>query len=309
MPRPMVHSEVVELIKAACHSGCWEHVERRVLQAASHAFASWHDPPEWTELTGGVAGYQELQAFDRMKTAVDDAVQHGGVAPNASRLATYADAYDYMLQHGGHVEVDKSSYARHFRDVIVVECIRVAGTHTDLHSFAQVLNTAFKRNLRNEAQMNTKADGRDKSVWSMMLGSYHQLFTGAADKFESGATRGRKNKPPRPARRKQQSSSRAPIAWSTGARSPPCVPERRSPSTSTASQIYVDSFAHSQRQFSRPRQEQRGSDADGRSFPCELSSILKRLEDLERREQQWHVERIMLLARVAKLEEASYVYQ
>ena len=306
MPRPMVDPEIVELIKVACHSGCWDNVERRVLEAASHAFASWHDPSEWIEFSGGVAGYQELEAFDHMKNAVDDAVQHSGVAPNASRLATYADAYDHMLQHGGHVEVDKSSYARHFRDVIVVECIRVAGTHTDLHSFGQVLNTAFKRNLKEEAQMSTKANCREKSVWSMILGSYHQLFPDGADKFKSGATRARRNKLPRPARRKEQSSSRPPIARSTGARSPPCVPERRSPSTSTASQIDVHSFAHSQRQFSRSRQEQRGSDADRRSFPCELSSILKRLEDLERREQEWRVERIKLLARVAKLEEASY---
>ena len=71
-------------------------------------------------------------------------------------------------------------------------------------------------------------------------------------------------------------------------------------------QIDVDNFARSQRQFSRARQEQRGSDTDRRSLPCELS-LLKRLEDLERREQEWQAERINLLARLAQLE--AYVAQ
>ena len=127
----MMDSEKVGLIKDACHTGFWGHVLRRVLEDARDSFTTWHDPGEWSDMPGALAGYQELTAFDQMHSAIEEAVMHGSVAPSEGRLAVYADAYDYMLRHGGHQEADKSAYARHFRDVIVVECIRCAGTHCD----------------------------------------------------------------------------------------------------------------------------------------------------------------------------------
>ena len=192
--------------------------------------------------------------------------------------------------------------------MIVAGCISRAGTHRDLDKSRDVLERAFDRKMLEGAQQQ-KNGKPENSVWAQMCHSYHQLLLNAAGKFQSCSKRQRGM--PRPARPRKHSPSRSSSAGSTGAQRPACA--EHSPAQSYGAlagvvQIDLDCLVHSQRPVARSRQEQRGSDADRHCLPCEL--FLKRLEDLERREQEWHVERIMLLARVAKLEEASYyVYQ
>ena len=294
-----------ELIADACQTGCWVMVQRRVLEDAWHTFSDEHDPEEWSDIEVAAKRIRELeQAFDPMKKAVEEALLKDlSDGTDDNMLYQWAQAYDHMLQHSRRQQAHKSKYALHFRDVIVAGCISRAGTHRDLDKFRDVLERAFDRKMLEGAQQQ-KNGKPENSVWAQMCHSYHQLLpNNAPGKFQSGSKRTRGKREPRPARPRKHSPSRSSSAGSTGAQRPACA--EHSPAQSYGAlagvvQIDLDCRVHSQRLVARSRQEQRGSDADRHCLPCEL--FLKRLEDLERREQEWQAERIHLLARVAQLE-------
>ena len=298
---PPMYDKIVE----ACKSGNWDEASNWAIERARKQFDSFDETGEFDKFTEMLQHAKAVQIFDPMKVALDNATAQCSDTVNGPKHREFGRAYKEMINMmQSYSRCSKASWAewskaalgerfKFFRDVIVVECIRAAGTHAVEAQLIDALAEAF--------DVDFSAIGREetleKHVLAVMLNSYHRLLEGAPSVFRSHSSCEKRR--PRPARIRnkkgrsaspgQERSSSAPRARSNSVRIAPRTQQRRSVSTRRV-QIQVDGEENRHGQPDRYSQEtDRGTHAarQVQSAPQCMQTLLERIEGLEWQGQQW----------------------
>ena len=202
-----------DVVLDACNSGQWDDAAVSFLRQARSVFA---------EYAAAFAANSEAEeasvwaTFDAlvgpMRQVVNDALS-GQIDPHQAHTQL-GRALDAVVSHQGKFPNDIASHkmklSRACRDVLVVQCIRVAGTYTDQPGFHNALATAVGRVL-----------GKDDVMYAQMHQAYATLLLGTPD-FEY--KNGHKKRPGRPPRKTRESAGQGRSS------SPPAADEGRSSS-------------------------------------------------------------------------------
>ena len=202
-----------DVVLDACNSGQWDDAAVSFLRQARSVFA------EYAAAFAANIEAEEASAwatFDAlvgpMKHVVNDTLS-GQIDPHQAHTQL-GRALDAVVSHQGKFPNDIASHkmklSRACRDVLVVQCIRVAGTYTDQPGFHNALATAVGRVL-----------GKDDVMYAQMHQAYRTLLLGAPD-FEY--KNGHKKRPGRPPRKTRESAGQGRSS------SPPAADEGRSSS-------------------------------------------------------------------------------
>ena len=181
-----------DVVLDACSSGQWDDAAVSFLTKARAVFA---------EYAAAFAANSEAEeasvwaTFDAlvgpMRQVVNDALS-GQIDPHQAHTQL-GRALDAVVSHQGKFPNDIASHkmklSRACRDVLVVQCIRVAGTYTDQPGFHNALATAVGRVL-----------GKDDVMYAQMHQAYATLLLGTPD-FEY--KNGHKKRPGRPPQENQ----------------------------------------------------------------------------------------------------------
>ena len=191
------------VILDACNTGNWERAARWSVERAHAEFQDFASSGELEEFDDAAMWARLDQFFQPMKDSIDDAVSHYPQSTDDCQwLKQFGNAYDQMLTAARtfpeHIARDKLKVSMTFRDVLVVECIRVAGTHSDQDKFDEALTIAVGRDVKSE-----------ENLRSQLHHSYHRLLSGAPGKWISGSKIHRGPRPAKGRARQERSTSRA----------------------------------------------------------------------------------------------------
>ena len=190
------------VILDACNTGNWERAARWSVERAHDEFQDFRSSGELEEFDDAAMWVRLDQFFQPMKDSIDDALSHYPQSTDDCQwLKQFGKVYDKMLTAARtfpeHIARDKLKVSMTFRDVLVVECIRVAGTHSDQDKFDEALQTAVGRDVKSE-----------ENLRSQLHHSYHRLLSGAPGKWISGSKLHRGPRPAKGRARQESSTSR-----------------------------------------------------------------------------------------------------
>ena len=199
------------VILKACRSGQWDDAAVSFLTEARAVFAEY----AVACATNNVSESEEASVwatFDAlvgpMRQVVNNALS-GQIDPHQAhmQLGTALDAVvSHPVKFPDHITDHKMKLSRACRDVLVVQCIRVAGTHTDQSGFQDALATAVGRTL-------AKTD----NMYAQMHQAYATLLLGVPGFVYSNGTKKRPGRPPRQTRESAgQGRSSSPPAADAG---------------------------------------------------------------------------------------------
>ena len=144
----IMSDQVIQVIQEACSTGNWEVAERMVLREASDELEKL--TRECLRIGCGLRGAKVAeQCFDVILRALDDKNQDSDVVSLSSpllRAESMASAYEqFVLEDLERKDLETTMFARKVRHVVVIFCIRVAGTHNDRDEFAKAVLLAFRK--------------------------------------------------------------------------------------------------------------------------------------------------------------------
>ena len=314
-----------QVIQEACSTGNWEVAERMALREASDELEKL--TRECLRIGCGLRGAKVAeQCFDVILRALDDKNQDSDVGFLSSpllRAVRMASAYEkFVLEDLERKDLEKTMFARKVRHVVVIFCIRVAGTHNDRDEFAKAVLLAFRKKeppTDRKDPENTDEERTWTNVWAQIFFSYGKLLPVAAGGFVSKSQEERPNRRPR---KNRSGSSKSRIGdqdesetkteseqvpgrkTSVEQRRSRAAPRARSTSSLPRRRMHVqfDEAVDSLGECARD-----GGDSDRRSrrpaSPCP-APLLRRMEDEHRAERvQWKAEREHLQAQVRTLAE------
>ena len=200
-----------DVVLDACSSGQWDDAAVSFLTKARAVFAEY----AVACATNNVSESEEASVwatFDAlvgpMRQVVNDALS-GQIDPHQAHTQL-GRALDAVVSHQGKFPNDIASHkmklSRACRDVLVVQCIRVVGTHTDQSGFHDALATAVGRAL-----------AKNDNMYAQMHQAYATLLLGAPGFVYSNGTKKRPGRPPRKTRESAgQGRSSSPPAADAG---------------------------------------------------------------------------------------------
>ena len=202
-----------DVILDACSTGRRDNAVASYLIKARDAFA------EYAAASGSHADAEEASVWATLDALVDPMRQvvinalSGDIAPHQTHI-DLGRAYEAVVSHQGTFPIDiadqKMKLSRACRDVLAVECIRFAGTHTDQSRFTNALDRAVGRDVANT-----------ETLYAQMHQSYSTLLAGAPGFRYVNGTKKRFGRPPR---------NRRESAGQEGSSSPPAADAGRSSS-------------------------------------------------------------------------------
>ena len=298
---------VIQVIQEARSTGNWEVAERMVLREASDEFEKV--TREWLRIGCGLRGAKVAEeCFDVIERALEDKNQDSDVVSLSSpllRAESMASAYEqFVLEDLEKKDLETTMFARKVRHVVVIFCIRVAGTHNDRGEFAKAVLLAFRKKEPPTERKDHEITDEERTwtnVWSQIFFSYSKLLPVAAGGFVSKTKEERPNRRPR---KNICASVEKQRGTSVEQRRSRAAPRARSTSSLPRRRMHVqfDEAVDSLGECARD-----GGDSDRRSrrpaSPCP-AALLRRMEDEHRAERvQWKAEREHLQAQVRTLAE------
>ena len=296
-----------QVIETACSTGNWEVAERMALREASDELEKL--TRECLRIGCGLRGAKVAeQCFDVILRALDDKNQDSDVGFLSSpllRAVRMASAYEkFVLEDLERKDLEKTMFARKVRHVVVIFCIRLAGTHNDRDEFAKAVLLAFRKKEPPTERKDHEITDEERTwtnVWSQIFFSYSKLLPVAAGGFVSKSL---EERPYRRPRKNICDSVEKQRGTSVEQRRSRAAPRARSTSSLPRRRMHVqfDEAVDSLGECARD-----GGDSDRRSrrpaSPCP-APLLRRMEDEHRAERvQWKAEREHLQAQVRTLAE------
>ena len=180
-----------DVILEACRSGQWDDAAVSFLTQARAVFAEY--AVAFATKSEGASVWATFDALvGPMRQVVHNALD-GHIDPHQAHMPL-GRALDAVVSHPAKFPDDvadhKMKLSRACRDVLVVQCVRVAGTHADKSRFEDVLATAVGRVLM----------PKDDNMYAQMHQAYATLLSGAPGFVYTTGTKKRYGRPPRKTR-------------------------------------------------------------------------------------------------------------